>query len=253
MGRRINFETDELGKVNFIEFILMGLILFLSTLNRLSEKSLITFGFIFEFVVLVFIFRAHFKSIENKNFTYWGVNFLLVIYVLRMILQYTFIEYNVMILYVSVLSLTALAINSYIMSSPLFYPRVQWWEYDFRYRGDLKARAEIENEVFKSRLIDLRREVCCIELFENIPLESKIKVAVNYEGKIYPLEGIVKTSRQDIPGRQIRYGVKLMTDDLDIKKDYLELKRKWHNRKKVKLRNKFKDIKNGIDIQSRRN
>lgn len=249
MDQRISLETtDDISKVKYIEVIIIVLTLLLAIITRVQDKSLITFSFLFEVFVLVMIFRSHYRSIIHRNFSYWGMNFLIFLYLLRIILHHTFVEYNVMVLYLAFLDVTALAINSYIMSSPIFYPRVQWWEYDFRYRGDLKAKVEIDNSEFKSRLIDLRREACCVELFENVKLESPIKVSVNYEGKVYSLEGAVRTIHQDIPGRQIRYGVKLNTIDPVLKQSYYELKKKWHNRKKVKLRNKFKEIQNGIDV-----
>ena len=112
----------------------------------------------------------------------------------------------------------------------------------------MKAVADVGGESLNSRLTDLRREACCVELFEMIEVGSEIKVSVNHNDKLYAVEGVVKTMQQHIPGRQISYGVSINTQNVGVKENYLKLLEAWRHRQKIKLRSKFKNLKNGIDL-----
>jgi hypothetical protein len=248
MRRFLDIDTsDDFQRARIIQFILMLTTFFLCFLIRGHERTFFTFSFMVEFLILIVLFNFYFQAQKNRNYAYWGITFFIGVYLLRAILQYTFMEYNALIIYFSFLSMIFLGINVYIMSSPIFYPRVQWWEYDYRYRGDLKAITENENESFESRLTDLRRDSGCIELFEPLEVGSKISVTVEHDGKKYQLPAIVKTRTQIIPGRPLRYGIKIDYIDNTNKNDFVELKRKWNETNRVKLRKKFSEIKNGID------
>lgn len=129
------------------------------------------------------------------------------------------------------------------MSSPLFYPRVQWWEYDFRYRGDLKTMVKHQDKTYEARLTDLRRDAGCVELFENLSIDDTIKLEIDFNGKVYGISAIVKTITELLPGRPLRYGVKIDIKDVHHKNNFLDLKRSWSESNKVKLRRKFTKIK----------
>ena len=237
--------TDDFQRARIIQFGLMLTTVFLCVVMHKYERQIFNFSFILELLFLLLMFNFYFKAQRNRNYAYWGISFILSLYILRAVLQYTFIDYNALILYFSFLSFIFLAINVYIMSSPIFYPRVQWWEYDFRYRGDLKAITEVENQTLESRLTDLRRDAACIELFEILEIGSRIAVTVEVDDIKYQIPAIIKTRTQLIPGRPWRYGIKIDFMDNQHKSEFAELKRKWSNITKVKIRNKFKDIKNG--------
>lgn len=236
--------SDDFQRARIIQFGLMLTTLFLCAVMRKYEKHIFTFGFVIEFIFLILMFNFYFKAQRNRNYAYWGISIAIGLYLTIAVLQYTFIDYNALILYFSFLSFVFLGINVYIMSSPLFYPRVQWWEYDFRYRGDLKAITEIENQQLESRLTDLRRNAACIELFELLEVGVRVNVSVEVNSKKYQFPAIIKTRTQPIPGRPWRYGIKVDFLDNHHKSEFNELKRKWSDTNLVKLRNKFKEIKN---------
>lgn len=139
-----------------------------------------------------------------------------------------------------------LFINAYIMSSPLFYPRVQWWEYDFRYRGDLKVQVKYEGKSFEARLIDLRRSEASIEVFEDMELDKKCSIELEFEDDNYAVIAQIKTKKQIIPGRPLRYGVKISFSTPEQKKKFTHLEKLWNEQKKVKERRKFSDVRNNI-------
>lgn len=235
---------DDFQKARIIQFILLVTIFLLSFLIRSHEKTFFRFSFIFEFFILSLMFNFYFRAQKNRNYAYWGISVAIFIYLMRAILQYTFIDYNVLILYFSFLSFIFLLINMYIMSSPLFYPRVQWWEYDFRYRGDLKATVISDKKEYNARITDLRRDAGCVELFESLNVDEMISLIIEFDDKKYKISGIVKTITELLPGRPLRYGIKIDLKEIATKRDFNELRRGWTDSKKVKLRKKFTTIQN---------
>lgn len=225
------------------QYFLMIFTFLLSIVVRTHERSIIDFGFIVELALLILVFRFYFQAQKNRNYAYWGISFLVAGYILMNVLHYTFIDYNIFILYISFLAAIFLGINSYVMSSPLFYPRVQWWEYDYRYRGDLKTLVTQKDERFEGRLTDLRRGSGCVEVFNYVELDSDITLEVKLYEKIYIISGTVKTTRQITPGRPIRYGIKFDLTYESTKKIYNEIVKVWDEIKKAKIRTKFSEIK----------
>ncbi len=225
------------------QYILTFLTLTLSVIMRLHERSIIEFNFLLEILILSFIFNSYFKAQKQRNYSFWGISFLLGIYLLKAILKYTFVDYQIYILYFAFLAAFFLAINCYIMSSPLFFPRVQWWEYDFRYRGDLKSFIKVGEKIIESRVTDLRRDAACVESFELLDLGSRIDLEVEHNGGLYMAPAIVKTSKEVIKGRPIRYGIVFDLKDENFKANYQTLKKLWAKNKKVKIRRKFSELK----------
>lgn len=234
--------NEDYKRSQIVQYILGFLTIALSIITRTHDRTIIEFGFLFEIIVIIGAFNFYFKAQKNRNYAFWGISALLGLFYFKLILKYTFVEYNLLILYISFLASIFLAINSYIMSSPLFFPRVQWWEYDFRYRGDLKSILKIGKESFNSRITDLRRGAACVEAFEKIQLNEEVIVEYYNSSKQFELKGIVKTSKEIIQGRPIRYGVDFFIRDEKEKKNYEKLLKEWNNINRVKVRRKFKDL-----------
>lgn len=224
------------------QYFLMTFTFLLSLVVRTYEKSIINFGFIVEVILLVLVFRFYFQAQKHRNYAYWGLSFLLAGYLALNVLHYTFIDYNIFILYISFLAAIFLGINLYVMSSPLFYPRVQWWEYDYRYRGDLKTWIDQGQDQFEGRVTDFRRGSGCVEVFNHLRLDSNINLSIKLNDKVYLINGTVKTVKVVTPGRPVRYGVKFDLSNDEIKSTYMEIVKIWEEMKKAKLRTKFKEI-----------
>ncbi len=129
------------------------------------------------------------------------------------------------------------------MSSPLYFPRIQWWEYDFRYRGDLKTLVKLDEKSFEGRVTDIRRGSGSIEVFNYIPLDSVVTLEVTVDEKVYIVDSTIKTTKQVTPGRPVRYGIKFDLADESIKTIYTKIIKVWNESKKAKLRSKFQEIK----------
>ena len=232
--------SDEVKKSHFIQLAVTLLTFSLFFMVRALDKSYFNVNFYFECIIIFVLIKYFNRSQKNKNYGFWGFSFLIGLYIFQKLLYFTFIEYNILIIYFSILAGIFLLINGYIMSSPLYYPRVSWWEYDFRYRGELKGKGHFSGVDFNLRLSDLRRNCASIIVFEPLPLGGDISIDILFGDKCYKLKGIIKTLREVIPGRPITYGVVL---DEGFGEEKSELRKLWHKKKKANLRQKFTDIK----------
>jgi hypothetical protein len=235
--------SEDIKKVQIIQYALTALTFCMFLLVRSQELSFFKISFYAEFIFLFFTFRFYLKAHKNKNYAFWGLSIIIALYLIKNILQFTFIDYNIVVLYLAFLAGVFLAINSYIMSSPLYYPRVQWWEYDFRYRGELKGSLASGKKNFNIRLADLRRDTLSILGFDHLKLGEEISIEIPYGSDVYQINGSVKTIREVIPGRPIRYGVSLKIDNDADRKHQKDLMRMWSLHKKAAIRRKFADYK----------
>lgn len=231
--------NDDYKKSLFVQYTISILVFALFLLTRSLERSFFELSFYLEAFLLFLVLKFYRQSHKEKNYAFWGLTLLLALYLIKHILHYTFIDYNIFVLYFSFLSGLFLFINSYIMSSPLYYPRIQWWEYDFRFSGELKATAKVEEETFEARLADLRRNAASVLSFKLLPVDSHIEVDIPYGEKNFHISGVVKTSRELIPGRPIHYGVILDEKTEAQKSTLLELKKIWKLHNTANLRRKF--------------
>lgn len=207
---------------------------------EIERKTIFEFASISLIVFSIFLLRFYFNSRIERNYSFWGISIIFFFMIIKNIIENTFFNYDAIVLYLNFLSLFFLLINGYIMASPIFFPRIQWWEYDFRFRGDLKAEFFYEGQMYPARLSDLRRQSGCMESFEDLNLDDKIKLIIKcYEFDI-GLDIIIKTMSTTVVGRPKRYGFYVIMEDENIKQ-YQKLKNFWELNKKVRMRSKFKD------------
>ena len=81
------------------------------------------------------------------------------------------------------------------------------------------------------------------ESFEALDLDTTIDLEVEHEGKVYLVPAKIKTSKEYVKGRPIRYGIVFDLSEEDSKKEFNELKKIWNQNKKVKIRKKFDQLK----------
>ena len=207
--------------------------------NVFLEK-LFTVSFFLQLIIYFLLYSFYFSSQKRLNYSFWGMSTIIILYLLQGVVFFLVTKYNPLLSLLNIISLTILLTNMYIMSQPLFYPRVQWWEYDFRYRGDLKIFIRLAGKTIEARITDFRREAGSIESFENFLLGDLLKIELNHDNKQLSIAAQVRTIKVYIPGRPIRYGVKFIFDQNFSRKNFKELKNAWDLYKNVKLREKFK-------------
>lgn len=239
--------SDEVKKSHFIQFAVSLLTFALFLMVRATDKSYFNLNFYFECAAIFLLIKFYNRAQRNKNYAFWGFSLLIGIYIVQKLLYFTFVEYHIFIVYFAMLAGVFLFVNAYIMSSPLYYPRVPWWEYDFRYRAELKGEIHFGGKSYPLRLSDLRRNCASIAVFETLPLGSKLSFDIIFNEKTYHLKGTVKTLREVIPGRPITYGVVLEENTEAFRKELNLLKKLWKKKKSANLRRKFEFIKDEVE------
>lgn len=182
------------------------------------------------FLVISLIFFTIFKyySLKNIHYALWPL--LLINLVISTFLLIYYHDNN-FYLFQALISIIFLFFEMKIISSPIFFPIVRWWEYDFRYRTDLKVKVIIGNDEVNGRIIDVRRKNIGLTLFRQYPENTFVKIVHNDK---LELLGQIVTKREPNPGRGFFYGIRLNNDG-----NYTDLKKVWDHRKMRNLRKRF--------------
>ncbi len=233
---KLKNEIDRLTILHCIGNLFLGLALFADFI--LDNFSFLSVIFLAGFVYFSFII---FQVKKKLYYSFWTFSFFLWIFILSRIGHYTFqAEYD-FALTSYILSLIFHGIEIYVLSSPIYYPFVSWWEYDFRYRNDLKVKIKNEEgKEFDGRLVDLRRGAGCLASFEKFPIGSKL-TAMTLDG--VEVKCIIRSYRQYSLGRPYNYGVLFQVDGYEFLKSFNELKNTWNYRKSVLREKKLHRMK----------
>ncbi len=182
----------------------------------------------------------YYKTIKHRYYTYWTFSLMLFAYLSFKAYEHYFIlqHAHIALLYIS--SVIILSIKMYMLSSPIYYPRVSWWEYDFRYRDELKISVKAEDFEAPARLTDLRRHAGCVAIFKELKLGQEIVITANMDNNEHVLlRGVVMSKRRELIGRPLIYGVQFKFDSRSNKKRYGLLEALWKKQKQTKKKMKF--------------
>lgn len=238
MIKDLNFKTsfDKAKAICVLQFALM-LIVFFAEAN--IYKTIFTIPFFFQFVLLIIFFNFYYQALVNLYYSFWNLSFLIAIYYsIGFVRNFLFFGHEFIGLIYGI-SITLLVGSSYILSSPLFFPRVNWWEYDFRFRSDIHVIVETQDKQLKGRLSDLRRGAGCLELFFHCPVGTLIELHVEILSQRFSFQAELRSKKEPIIGRSIIYGIKFISNDLETKQKLKLLSNYWKETKKIKIRNKF--------------
>ena len=128
------------------------------------------------------------------------------------------------------------------LSSPIFFPRISWWEYDFRFCGELKIIISVDGVEVPGRLTDLRQGAGCIMLFKKLELEKEITIHYNNGDGVNAYKVRIMSRRSTTLGRGYTYGVKFCLFDSEDEKKIKYLSDIWKVEKKAKCVAKFETI-----------
>jgi hypothetical protein len=148
---------------------------------------------------------------------------------------------DVSLFYFYFLSILTLSFAMYFLYSPIFYPNVSWWEYDFRYRNDINTMVKVNDEEEKEgRLIDLRRGHGGLSFFGQLNVGDKIVLKPEYNELDKEFRVEVMSKRQHSIGRPYTYGLKFHFDSSEEQKDFVKFQKFWQFERKHKKLSKFK-------------
>lgn len=226
-------------KVKFLTILQFAFVIMAFVAEAIFTQSVLNFSFIFQLVLLIVAYNFYFSALSSLFYSYWNMSVVFAIYYLVSMSRNFLVLGNPMIGFLFFISLFFLGISCYIVSSPLYYPRFHWWEYDFRFRADIRCWIEVDGKQYRGRLSDLRRGAACLELFNSMPVGHPIIISVEILNQNFTLYAEVRSKREPIIGRSIIYGIKFINNDLEQKQRLKFLTNYWNESKKIKIRNKF--------------
>ncbi len=238
MFKKLNLQNSY-DKVKFLTLLQFVLVLIAFVAEALLTQSVLNFSFLFQFILLAVTFNFYFNALNHLYYSYWNISFILGVYYLVSLSRNFLVIGDPVIGILFSLSLLFLVVAGYIISSPLYYPRVNWWEYDFRFRADIRCWVEVDGKLYRGRLSDLRRGAACLELFQMIPTGQLVQINLEALNQSFTLFAEIRSKREPIMGRSIVYGVKFQNTDLEQKQRLRLLTNYWNESKKLKIRNKF--------------
>jgi hypothetical protein len=226
-------------KVKFFTILQFVFVLIAFVAEAFVTQSVLNFSFIFQLILLVATYNFYYSALSNLFYSYWNISLVLVIYYLVSASRNFLVVGHPMIGALFCLSIFFLIVACYIISSPLYYPRFHWWEYDFRFRADIRCYVEINGQQSRGRLSDLRRGAACLELFTQAQVGDQVLISVDLLNQTFSLYCEIRSKREPILGRSVIYGIKFIITDLEQKQRLKFLTNYWNESKKIKIRNKF--------------
>lgn len=184
-------------------------------------------------------YHLYYQTLKRLYYTYWSFTVFILIY---FSLSLLFVDLSATALYLRILGILFLLTQMWALHDPIYYPIVSWWEYDFRYRDDVKVRAKLDgNKEVEGRLTDIRRKAGCLSLFEEVAVGDEIEVT-SIDGLSLRSFRVKVMSRREISfGRPLNYGVKFLLDDAGEREDFDKFYDFWKNERKDKIRLKFQE------------
>lgn len=222
-----------------IKFLLKSFFFFIHLAIMTEIVAGVKFRLVLRLLFFLYLSTPYYKTIKHRYYTYWTFSTLLFLYILFKINEMFFVVHHPHIGALYLVSCILLIFKMYILSSPIYYPRVSWWEYDFRYRDDLKVSVKVHDHEYEARLTDLRRLAGCVALFEELKLGDEILMTTKVDDVSVNLRGQVMSKRRDLIGRPLIYGVQFKFDSRSNKKRYIQLLRLWKKEKNNKRKLKF--------------
>jgi len=230
-----NFKSE----TKTIQFLLKAFFFFVHLAIMTEIVASPKFKIVLRLIFFLYLSTPYYKTIKHRYYTYWSFSFILFIYILFKINEQFFVLHQSHIGELYLISCLILITKMYILSSPIYYPRVSWWEYDFRYRDDLKITVKASEISLDARLTDLRRYAGCVALFEELKLGQEITINAKVDDVTVNLRGLVMSKRKDMIGRPFIYGLQLKFESRGNKKRYIQLVKLWKNEKNNKRKLKF--------------
>lgn len=237
---KIKQELDRLKVIHWGHFY----IVFCALLAEIYHGVVSPLTGVIEVVMVATLYRFYFKTVKELYYSFWSFSFFLGVYLVIGLFKGMFVYDQAVFFYLYLLAIVFFVMELYILSSPIYFPMVSWWEYDFRYRDELKidatyfVGADGEKKV-EGRLTDLRREAGCVVLLADINVGELL--TLKYQNIAISNEFTVKimSKREPLPGRGFTYGVKFYFKDDDAKEEFTNFVYLWKVDKKMRKSKKY--------------
>lgn len=206
---------------------------------------------VIRFILIMIFYCLAYKSLKNLYYEYWTFVAVFFVYVLFSLFSLV-MSANWQIAEIYLLTLIVLSAKSYWLLSPIYYPRVRWWIYDFRYRGDLVIRVKPQGQtpvlnkagndnLLIGRLTDLRRKAGCILLFNRFEVGEKIYFYADSRDSEIRLLAEVISVREYTYGRGYTHGVRFIIEDYEDLRTFNDFVNYWEEENLEKIMQEFEE------------
>ena len=211
--------------------------------ESLAGRFVLNLTFVAQFGLLAATLNFHLRALKNLMNSFWSLPLALGVFYLVAFLRNAFYLDNNLTSLWYLFCLILLGLSAWQISSPLYYPMVQWWEYDARFRPDIRIWVEMGDEGHRARLTDLRRGAGCVVMFHMVPVGTWFNVSTDVMAQKFGMRAQVVSRKEPILGRGYIYGVRFDTEDLEQRQRLKLLTNYWNESKKLKIRSKFDALK----------
>ncbi len=234
LSNKIKKSFDNIILINWIQFILICFILLIENFG----VGLYSWGITIIKIIIVYgFFQLYLNTKKNLYYSFWTFSLVLLLWISFNLYQLSFVTYQYPLKFIYLLSLFLLIYDIYILNSPIYYPIISWWEYDFRYKHDLKVSVICNKKSIPGILVDIRRNCACLRSFDNLLLGEKISIKLTEEFFSGFITGNIITRRQTSIGRPINYGIVFNPEDVE---KYLTIRDGWKKIRLIKKELKYK-------------
>lgn len=182
--------------------------------------------------IFLFFYSLYFRTVSNLYYSYWTFSGLFfILYIIGIIKNLSY-DASTFAFWGYIVAWAALVAESYLLSKPTFFPMVNWWEFDFRYRRDLKAEVIEGENVYPARITDVRMNSIALHTFTDLRLDDPYRVKVYLGDESVILDLALLTHREQTLGRGIIYGAFLNLSSSRNRIVSLKLKQYWQSKKR---------------------
>jgi len=200
-------------------------------------------------IVSILFFKIHGKSLKGLFYSFWGLTFFFFCYAFFLLFKSVAFDQLLSTAVLYFCNIVILILICYFMSTPMYYPIFNWWEYDFRFRSDLKATFYLTNnnpqqnyreQGSDCRLSDLRRGAGCLTSFMEFQIPSSGFLSCLVDDRLIEINVALTTISDAIPGRGNSYGIKFIVNNKEDKVTLSYLMDHWREEVNRKTEERFK-------------
>lgn len=181
--------------------------------------------------LLLSFYYYYFKTVQKLYYTFWSFSAIIAITLLFALAT----SDGPGAFYSYFLASICLGVEAYILSSPIYYQLIRWWEYDFRFREDIRASVEVDSKEIEIRITDLRRFAGCVTMFKDLEVGKILNIKINNQ----EINAEVMSRRSYSLGRPFIYGVRFGSKSDKEREFFQKFQKEWledlNKKKKMKL------------------
>jgi len=245
--KKLKLDNERIILLQWFHLILVVVSIFLHFSHGYSSFWMT----LLKLIVCAFFYRMFFTTLRRLYYTYWSLALILFVFSTTQLIEAILVGKPPGITWCYFLTSLLIIVQSYLLNTPIYYPQVRWWEYDFRYRNDLKIKISVGDVEYEGRLTDLRKGAGCIVLFEELPLQSLFNLSTISDHRPIELEGEVMSKRAYSIGRGHIYGVRFHFDKPNERKEFDYFSRLWKFEQSVKASKRFSSIKKQKQLEDK--